>query len=226
MHRASVEGIGTLLLMFAAAASGLQAHRLFPAEPAVGLLISALTIAGVLVGLIVALGAISGGHFNPLITALQWLGRERTSRCTLAYVCAQVVGAVGGSLLADGIFGVPAEGGSTDAAWTMGLSEAVASAGLMTVVFGCARSRRAETGPFAVGAWLTGAILATPSTSYANPAVAFGAVFAAGPIGLSPGTALLYAVGEVVGAVVAFTIVGYAYPLNNPTGTALERKGV
>ena len=121
----------------------LQTQRLFPAGPALGLLFSALTIAGTLAGLIVALGAISGGHFNPLITALQWLGRERDLRCTLAYIAAQIIGAVGGAVLANIVFNTGSNAdGPLGVSWTLGMSELVASAGLMVIVFGSARSRR------------------------------------------------------------------------------------
>jgi glycerol uptake facilitator-like aquaporin len=225
LHRAAVEGIGTLLLMLAATGSGLQAHRLFPSEPGLGLLVSALAIPGALVGLIMALGAVSGGHFNPLITALQWLGRERSLHCTVAYIGAQMLGAIGGALLAAVIFGAPVGGAAGAVNWSMGLSELVASAGLMLVVCGCARSRRTEAGPFAVGAWLTGAILAMPSTSYANPAIALGAAFAAGPIALNSATAWFFVASEVLGALAAFAIVGYAYPAEESAAVFLERKG-
>jgi glycerol uptake facilitator-like aquaporin len=211
-RRAGVEGIGTLLLMFVATASGLQAHRLVPAEPALGLLFSALSIAGALAGLIVAFGAVSGGHFNPLITLLQWLARERSLRCTGAYVGAQAIGAIAGAVLADAIFSARADGATTAPDWTLGASEIAASMGLMVVVFGCARSGRRETGPFAVAAWLTAAILATPSASYANPAIALAAAFAAGPIGLRLDMVLFYIVMEIVGAMIAFAIIRYAFP--------------
>ena len=80
--------------------------------------------------------------------------------------------------------------------WRPTSSEVLATAGLMIVVFGCARSGKAETGPFALGAWLAGAIVATPSTSYANPAITLAALFASGPIALPADTASLYVVAE------------------------------
>ena len=95
---------------------------------------------------------------------------------------------------------------------TLAVSEFLAAAGLMAVVFGCARGGRAETGPFAVGAWLAAAILAMPSASYANPAVTLGALFAAGPIGLSLSTALVYVPAQVAGALVALLVIAVAYP--------------
>jgi glycerol uptake facilitator-like aquaporin len=211
LRRAGVEGIGTYLLMLAATASGLQAQHLFSALPGLALAMSAVTIAGVLVGLIIAFGSVSGGHFNPLITALQWLGGERPSACTAAYILAQAAGAVAGALTARILFGGGPETGHAMNTGGMAVSEAVASAGLMAVVFGCIRSARADTGPFAVGAWLTGAILAFPSTSYANPAVTLGALFASGPIALDRPTTLLFIGMEVVGALIAFGVISLAF---------------
>jgi glycerol uptake facilitator-like aquaporin len=109
LRRATVEGIGTYLLMLAAAASGLQAQHLFPTTPGIALVMSAVTIAGVLVGLIIAFGSVSGGHFNPLITGLQWLGGERPSACTGAYILAQAAGGITGALTARFLFGAGAE---------------------------------------------------------------------------------------------------------------------
>lgn len=84
--------------MLAATGSGLAAQR-FSADPLVRLIASAAATAGALTGLIVALGAVSGGHFNPLITGLQWLMGERRSDCVLAYMAAQLAGAITGSTL-------------------------------------------------------------------------------------------------------------------------------
>ena len=210
LRRATVEGAGTLLLMMAANGAGLMVQH---AGGTSGLLAGALATAGAMVGLIVALGPSSGGHFNPLITLLQWLGRERTLRCTVAYVVAQFAGAVLGALLARAIFATgmrPLVGVPTQL--SLIASEVLAAAGLMVVVFGCARSGRADVGPFAVGAWLMAAIMATPSTSYANPAITFAAVFAAGPISLSASRALVFVAAEAVGALLAFAIVVVAYP--------------
>lgn len=213
LRRATVEGVGTLLLMVAATGSGLTVQHAATSAGIPGLLAGALATAGALVGLIIAFGPVSGGHFNPLITLLQWLGRERTLACTAAYVVAQFVGAAAGAVLAHALFAAgvravvyaPATG-------TLLASEVLAASGLMLIVFGCARSGRADVGPFAVGAWLMAAIIATPSTSYANPAITLAAVIASGPIALSGARALLYVAAEAAGALFAFAIVAMAYP--------------
>jgi glycerol uptake facilitator-like aquaporin len=213
LRRAAVEGVGTLLLVLSAAGSGLTSQPLFHQSPALGLVAIAVATAGALVGLILAFGSVSGGHFNPLITGLQWLAGERKLDCTFAYIAAQLVGGSLGALLANTIFNVGGHLANPPLAnWTLVASEVIATAGLMIVVFGCSRSGRIETGPFAAGAWLSAAIIATPSTSYANPAIALAAVFAGGPIALSTSTALLYVPAEVAGALVAFMVVAVAYP--------------
>jgi len=170
-------------------------------------LLVGLSISGALVGLIVALGKISGGHFNPLITVSQWLAGERGALCTMVYVVGQVTGGIIGVFIANAVW-VASMPRTAEIAPNVSLlvSEVVASAGLMTVVFGCARSSRWETGPFAVGAWLLAAIIATPSASYANPAVALAAICAKGPLALSSATGFQYVAAQVVGMILAITV--------------------
>ncbi len=72
-RRASAEALGTLLLTVAALGAASLAAG-FAADSGSALIISAIATSTALVSLIVALGPVSGGHFNPLITMLQWLG--------------------------------------------------------------------------------------------------------------------------------------------------------
>lgn len=210
-RRAGVEAFGTLLLVMAASGAGIGANRMFATMPGLVLPIVALVLAGALVSLIVALGSVSGGHFNPLITVLQWLARERGGICTVVYVAAQLAGGVLGGWMAAGMWhATPA--GSGGLGWAGAVGELVASAGLMLVVFGCARSGRADTGPFAVGGWLIAGVISIPTTSYANPAVVVGALVTAGPLALGHGSAVPYLLGESVGALVALLAVTLLFP--------------
>jgi glycerol uptake facilitator-like aquaporin len=132
----------------------------------------AVMIAGAPVGLIVAFEAVSGGHFNPLIAGLQWLAGERQWVCAAAYVAAQFGGCIAGALVTDAILGVGRGlAASVPTTWTPTESEFVASAALMIIVFGCARSGRSETGPLAacVAAELAGAALALAVIAIAYP---------------------------------------------------------
>ncbi|VVN43735.1 aquaporin [Pseudomonas fluorescens] len=212
-RRAFVEGVGTLLLMLIITAAGLTAQRLSAGNNQLVLLVSALATSGALVGLILAFGSVSGGHFNPLITVLQWLAGDRKLNCTIAYVFAQFAGGILGALIASRLLD---SGGHTPSSLTLNstlvFSEILAATGLMIVVFGCSRSGLSLTGPFAVGAWLVSAILAFPSASYANPAIAVSALFATGPVGLTWDIASVYVPAQIGGALVALLVVSVAFP--------------
>jgi len=217
LQRSFVEAIGTCLLAIAMVGSGLAVEQRLAGEPIAASLVVAISIAGSLVGLIIALGKVSGGHYNPLITFGQWLRGERPTVCTIAYIAAQIVGGCAGAIISTAMFGAAAIP-HLGSAPSLGLvvSEVVASAGLLTIVIGCARSGKGDTGPFAVGAWLTAAILATPSTSFANPAVTIAAAIASGPVSLSIATAAAFVVAQVVGLLVALGITKVAFEERRP----------
>lgn len=210
-RRAAAEGIGTLLLVFAASAAGIAATRLLPGQPGWAAVLVAFAVAGALVGLIVALGTLSGGHFNPLISFAQMLSGERTVVCAITYIACQLAGGLGGGALAASVWhAAPSGSGGLGPAGM--LSEFVASAGLMLIVLGSGRSGRPETGPFAVGAWLVAAVIATPTGSYANPAVVAGAVVTAGPVALGTGSVFPYIAAETGGALLAVAVVAGLFP--------------
>lgn len=219
-RRTIAELIGTLLLVLVIVGSGVMSRILAP-NPGLALVVVAFATASALAGLIAALGNASGGHFNPLITLLQWLTGERKLSCTLAYILGQITGGVLGALLADGLFGAGIKAaGPSQSVTILALSETVASSGLMIIVFGCVRSGRAASGPFAVAAWLMSAIVATPSTSYANPAVTISALFAVGPVGLTTRLVWFYVPAEIAGALVALIVIAACYPKATQTAVS------
>ncbi|MGO4139596.1 aquaporin, partial [Rhizobium brockwellii] len=67
---------------------------------------SAMAISGSLLGLLLAFGAVSGGHFNPTITLMQWLSGRRRLDCTVWYIVSQIAGGLAGVLVAAIVFGV------------------------------------------------------------------------------------------------------------------------
>jgi len=212
-RRATVECIGTLFLTTVAVGAGLAVTQVEPGNHGFALLLSALVTSGALVGLILALGKVSGGHFNPLITLLQWFARERTGRCTVAYITGQLIGGAIGAAIANMLFPTPSvEQAISTPTVALVASEFIASAGLMTIVFGCMRSGLASTGPFAVGAWLFAAIIATPSGSYANPAITLASLIAHGPVHLSVRAVWLYVPADLFGAVLAILFIAIGYP--------------
>jgi glycerol uptake facilitator-like aquaporin len=218
-RRAGVEMVGTMMLMFAAGASAVVAAGFGQGNPSASLL-HALATSGALVALIIAFGTVSGGHFNPIITAGQWLSGERSLRCTVAYIAAQTIGAFLGAILTRLVFpSAPVSIGQEG--WALALSEVIAITGLMVIVFGSSRAQRSEAGPFAVGAWLTGIIMYVPS-SYANPPLVIGALFATGPIVLSASSVALFVPAQILGGLVALLIVALGYGRSRVTDLSIR----
>jgi len=211
-RRAFAEGIGTMFLMLAIGGAGVVAQRLAHGSALAALAVSAIVASRALIALIVSFGPVSGGHFNPLISSLQWLAGERRLDCTMVYVAVQSAGAIGGALLVNFLFDLGANMATTPVGLREVASELVATAALMIVVFACARSGRRDIGPVAVGAWLAAAMVVMPSGSYANPSIVLAALVVAGPAALSPHTALLYLVAQIAGGLLAFFVVAVFYP--------------
>ena len=155
--RLLAEFTGTGLLVAVVVGSGIMAARLSPGQPGLELLENTLaTVAGLAV-LIVVLAPVSGAHLNPVVTAADWLLARRSGsgvpgRDALAYMAAQTAGAVGGAVLANLMFALPAVSVSRTArsAPHLWLGEVVATAGLVLVVFALARSGRAVLAPVVV----------------------------------------------------------------------------
>ena len=166
------EGIGTALLLACVVGSGIMGERLSGGNVALALLANTLATGTTLSALILALGPISGAHFNPAVTLCDaWMGGLAWSKVP-GYLIAQCLGAIVGVGAANLMFELPVYFASTHARHGFGqwFSEFVATFGLLAVIWGCSRARASRV-PFAVGAYITGAYWFTASTSFANPAV-------------------------------------------------------
>jgi arsenate reductase len=94
----------------------------------------------------------------------------------------------------------------------MWLGEAVATFGLVLVVFGALRTARAHLVAVAVGGYITAAYWFTSSTSFANPAVTVARMLSDTFAGIAPGSVPAFLVFQVVGAAVGFVVVRYLFP--------------
>src|SRR5690349_23058527 len=101
-------------------------------------------------------GAVSGGHFNPVVSLVDAAFGGLTRRDALAYVPAQVAGCVSGAVVANAMFALSAVSISTHhrASPSHLLAEVVATLGLLLVIFALARTGRAASAPAAVGAYI------------------------------------------------------------------------
>ena len=204
-RRLFAELLGTAFLLIAVIGSGIAAQRLSPGDTGLQLLENALATGAALVALIIAFGPVSGAHFNPLVTiADRVFGGVKNGEAT-GYVCAQVVGAALGAVVANLMFDLPAVEWSTKVRDGSGLflSEVVATFGLLLVIFGVVRSGRAVLAPFAVGAYITGAYFFTSSTSFANPAVTLARTLTNTFAGIAPESVPLFLAAQVVGCALA-----------------------
>jgi glycerol uptake facilitator-like aquaporin len=194
------EFLGTSLLVAVIVGSGIAAETLSP-DPGIRLLANSLATALALYALIAVLQPISGAHLNPVISVISAALRRDRWRDALAFLPAQVAGAVTGAVLANTMFGLdPVQVGTADRwSWAHALSEVVATAGLVMVVFTLARTARPQLIAPAVAAYIGAAYWFTSSTSFANPAVTVGRVFTDTLAGISPGAALGFLAAQLVG---------------------------
>lgn len=218
-RRAVAEGIGTGLLVTVVVGSGIAASRLSPGDVGLQLLENAFATALGLGVLILMLGPVSGAHFNPVVSVVDWwFGRRAgcglTVRDLAAYIPAQILGAIAGAILANLMYAEPAVAWSTTdrSAGHLLLGETVATSGLVVLIFALTRSGRAAVAPAAVGAYIGAAYWFTSSTSFANPAVSIGRAFSDTFAGIAPGSLLGFIVAQLFGAVIGVGLLALLYP--------------
>ncbi|MFI6490366.1 aquaporin [Streptomyces sp. NPDC050564] len=212
-RRAVAEAVGSAALVTVVVGSGIQATEL-TRDVGVQLLANSLATVFGLGVLIALLGPVSGAHFNPVVTLAAWLTGRRsrdglTGRDVAAYVPAQTAGAVVGAIVADAMFGKPLVQWSTHdrSAGHLLLGEVVATAGLVLLISGLARTGRAQFGPVAVASYIGAAYWFTSSTSFANPAVTVGRAFTDTFAGIAPGSLAPFIAAQVVGAALGLGLV-------------------
>ena len=170
--RLASEFLGTAFLVAAVIGSGIMGERLASGNVAIALLANTIATGAALVALILTFGPISGAHFNPVVTLADAWEAGIPWPEAVYYSLAQILGGISGAIAAHLMFGLPVVSLSQHARtgppqW---FSEFVATFGLLSVIWGCSRTRSSVV-PFAVGAYITAAYWFTASTSFANPAV-------------------------------------------------------
>jgi glycerol uptake facilitator-like aquaporin len=217
-RRAVAELLGTSLLVMIVVGSGIAAQQLSPNDVGLQLLQnSTATVLGLTV-LILMLGPVSGAHFNPAVSVVDWiLGRRSGAGLSLpelgTYIVAQTAGAVSGSVVANAMFDVGTTISVKDRA-TSGhlLGEVVATAGLVLLIFALAATSRGILAAPAVGAYIGAAYWFTSSTSFANPAVTVGRIFSDTFAGIAPASVPGFVVAQLVGAAVGLGLLLVLFP--------------
>jgi glycerol uptake facilitator-like aquaporin len=218
-RRLIAEFTGTALLVTVVVGSGIAAQQLSPDDVGLQLLEnSTATVFGLAV-LILLFGPVSGAHFNPVVSAMDWLlgrraGTGIAARHVVSYTVAQTLGGIVGAWLANVMFDRRVFDIATKDRITVGhlVGEVVATAGLIALIFALARSGRAALSAAAVGAYIGAAYWFTSSTSFANPAVTVGRMFSDTFAGIAPTSVPGFVAAQVIGALIGLALVIALYP--------------
>jgi glycerol uptake facilitator-like aquaporin len=207
-RRASAEAVGTALLVAIVVGSGIAAQRLSPGNGGLELLENSTATGAGLVALILALGPISGAHFNPIVTLADRARGRCSNRDAVLYAGAQIGGACVGAIVANLMFGLTAVTLSTHtrASGGLWLGEVVATFGLLVVILGVVREPHPAVGAFAVGGYIAAAYWFTSSTSFANPAVTIGRTLTDTFAGIRPSSAPSFIVAQLAGGIAAIAL--------------------
>jgi glycerol uptake facilitator-like aquaporin len=213
-RQALAEFLGSAGLVTAIIGSGIAAQRLSPDDVGLQLLENALVTGAALVALILAFGPVSGGHFNPVVTLADRFFGGVTNRQVAVYLPAQLAGGVVGAVVANLMFGLPAVSISTidRSAGGLWLSEAVATFGLVVLIFALVRAGRAALAPFAVGAYITAAYWWSSSTSFANPMIDLARTLSDTFAGIAPASVPMFLLMQLAGAAAGVAVVAVLYP--------------
>jgi glycerol uptake facilitator-like aquaporin len=208
-QRLAAETLGTAFLVAAVVGSGIMAARLAGGNGALALLCNTLPTGAILVVLILALGPVSGAHFNPVVSlAFLCRGDMRWQDAAL-YVACQIGGGILGALAAHAMFDLPLWQISTTvrtgpAQW---FAESVATFGLVLTIFCCLRAAR-EAIAYAVGLYITSAYWFTASTSFANPAVTIARALSDTFAGIAPASVAAFIAAQLAGGLAGLIVAG------------------
>ena len=206
--RASLgELFGTATLLLVVIGSGIMATNI-SSDVGVQLTINSAATGLMLYILITLLGPVSGAHFNPVVTAIQLYKKAISPSLAASYLVAQMVGAVMGVALANFIFNLPIiEISQKDRTGTeLFVSEILATAGLVFIIFTAIAQKAEAKIPVLVGAYISAAYFFTSSTSFANPAVTVARTLSDTFAGIAPASVLPFIAAQILGALLGLAL--------------------
>lgn len=220
--RLAAEALGTAFLLSAVVGSGIMAEQLSAGNVSLALLENSIATGAALVAMILALGPISGAHFNPAVTLAQATQKGLSWQSVPGYIVAQCLGGIAGVYATHLMFGqhifqtsLHVRSGSSQL-----FSEFVATFGLLVIIWGCSRVRMAAV-PFAIGAYITSAYWFTASTSFANPAVTLARCFTNTFAGIRATDGPAFVAMQLLGALAATVLFRWLGPALPATAEAL-----
>jgi glycerol uptake facilitator-like aquaporin len=221
LRKTIAEAVGTATLLLVVIGSGVMATNLSK-DVGVQLTINSAATGLILYILITLLGPISGAHFNPVVTAIQLFKKNITAALAATYLAAQLFGAVIGVALANFIFNLPiieiSQKDRTGA--ELFVSEILATAGLVFIIFTAIAQKSEAKIPVLVGAYISAAYFFTSSTSFANPAVTVARTLSDSFAGIAPSSLAPFIAAQILGAVLGLVLTKF---INSPNETGNEK---
>lgn len=211
------EAVGSSLLLAAIVGSGIMGAKLSQGNLAIALLANSLATGSGLMVLILIFGKISGAHFNPLVSFIEYLHGNLSPKAFSMYLCAQLVGAMSGVAIAHLMFEIELYSFSENirSGSSQLISEFIATFGLISVIKGVERNHPNQL-PFAVGLFIISAFWFSASTSFANPVVTFARAFTNTFTGIRFLDVLPFVLSQTLGAISAYLLFRYLQkPVNN-----------
>jgi len=221
IRRCFAELIGTAGLLCIVIGSGIMAQRLSAGNAALALLANTLATVGGLFSLIEVFAPISGAHFNPAVSLVMAFRGALPRSMLIPYIVVQLLGAMLGAWLANAMFELPIIEFSAKVRTGYGqwIAEAVATAGLLFVILRAPAPRVAAV----VACYIGAAYWFTASTSFANPAAAFGRMFSDSFAGISPSDVPAFVAAQLVGAAIGAALSNaFAAPTGTPMTTGVD----
>jgi glycerol uptake facilitator-like aquaporin len=209
-RRVAAEALGTGLLVATVVGSGIMAEKLADGNVAIALLGNTIPTGAILVVLILALGPISGAHFNPAVSLVIAVNGGLRWRELGPYVATQIIGGCLGTLAAHCMFELPllqiaTKARTGPAQW---FAEFLATFGLLVTILALVRFR-VDAIPMAVGLYITAAYWFTASTSFANPAVTIARSLTDTFAGIAPGDAPMFVLSQAIGALAGMMLMAW-----------------
>jgi glycerol uptake facilitator-like aquaporin len=201
------EFLGTALLVAAVVGSGIMGSNL-SGDLLVALIANTIATVFALGILILTLGPVSGGHFNPVVSMALAIDQRFKAVSVVPYLFAQFAGAVSGAVLANVMFGSEAIQVSSKGMVSEGaaIGEVVATAGLVFIILNLIQTKRTELIAVAVPAWIGAGYFFTSSTSFANPAVTVGRIFTDSFAGIGPQSVPSFVIAQLLGAAIGIVL--------------------
>lgn len=213
-RKLSAEFLGTAMLVLIVVGSGIMAQNL-STDVGLQLTENAISTCGGLIGLILAFGPVSGAHFNPIVSMVDYLNQDMSARDLALYVVVQIAGAIVGAIGANVEFNIPTEiSTKTRSNHSLWIGEIIGTASLLVVIHGCIRTGQKSAVPFAVGGWVCAGYYFTSSTIFANPAVTIGRMFTNTFAGIEPSSVGPFIGFQLLGGFIGFALIKFFYPVH------------